>query len=108
MDKATDQSCTVALLLTIAVMVMIPVGAIANGLALSTLWGWFIIPAFGAPALSIVTAIGLAMVVSYMTYQYNETQQAGNTTTALIKAIIMTILRPAMALGVGYIVHLFM
>ena len=42
---------------------------ILRGWALSTLWGWFAVPIFHLPALSIPQAIGVSIVVSLLTYQ---------------------------------------
>lgn len=33
------------------------------GYTLSVLWGWFVVPAFGLPALSVAQAYGLTLVV---------------------------------------------
>lgn len=34
-----------------------------SGYTLSVLWGWFMVPAFGLPALSVAQAYGVALVV---------------------------------------------
>lgn len=36
-----------------------------NGWAISLLWGWFLVPTLGVRAISVVEAIGIAMVVCY-------------------------------------------
>ena len=36
---------------------------VVNGLVISMLWGWFIVPVFHLPALPLIGAIGLALVV---------------------------------------------
>ena len=76
--------------------------SVLNGWALSILWLWFLVP-FGLPVLSIPQAIGIAMVVNYLTYQYikNNDKDWG---TALVAALA----RPFVALGIGYIVTLFL
>lgn len=38
-------------------------GAAWSGLTLSVLWGWFVVPAFSLPALSVAQAYGIALVV---------------------------------------------
>lgn len=38
-------------------------GGFWAGLALSTLWGWFIVPIFGLPVLGILQAYGVGMVL---------------------------------------------
>ncbi|MDP3726358.1 MAG: hypothetical protein Q8R36_04140 [bacterium] len=88
---------------------LIVVGSIANGFVLSVLWGWFIVPTLGLPALSVVQAIGIAMVVSYLTYHYIDTQKGTEDKREKIAmAIGMVILRPLFALFFGWIIHLFM
>lgn len=44
------------------IAIVIVWGAFWTGLTLSALWGWFITPVFGLPALSIAQAYGLALV----------------------------------------------
>lgn len=83
--------------------------SIFNGYALSVLWGWFIVPTFGAPALGIVPAIGVAMVVNYLTYQtHNCKKEKKSFGEQLAEGTMMAILKPSLALFFGWIVHLFM
>lgn len=37
-----------------------------NGYAFSVLWGWFIVPVFGVPALSVMQAVGIATLISML------------------------------------------
>lgn len=39
---------------------------ILSGYVLSVLWGWFIVPTFGLPLLTIPVAIGVMLVVAYL------------------------------------------
>ena len=83
--------------------------SIFNGYALSVLWGWFVVPTFGAPALGVVPAIGVAMVVSYLTYQTHDCKKEETTFGETIaKGTMMVVLKPSFALFFGWIVHLFM
>jgi len=83
--------------------------SIFNGYALSVLWGWFVVPTLGAPALHIVPAIGVAMVVSYLTYQTHNCQKEKKSFGETIaEGTAMAILKPSFALFFGWIVHLFM
>lgn len=82
---------------------------ILNGFVLSTLWSWFIVPAFDLPVLRIPEAIGLAMVVGFLTYHYNENEK--NETgfgELMLKALILSLFRAGGTLGVGFIIQLFM
>jgi phosphate/sulfate permease len=81
--------------------------AIINGWVLSILWGWFITPVFGIPAISVGQAIGLAMVVSYLTYQHIEQDSDKDKTERFAGIFAVLLIRPLMSLLLGYIVHLF-
>lgn len=97
------------LLAILGFVVLLVVSSIFNGYVLSVLWGWFIVPVFNLPVLTVVPAIGIAMVVSYLTYQYNKSDEDDNKISSekIGKLIAMAILRPLLALFFGWIVHLF-
>jgi len=42
---------------------------VAYGYAMSVMWGWFVVPTFDVPELSIVAAIGIAMLIGYTTHR---------------------------------------
>jgi hypothetical protein len=79
-----------------------------NGYALSILWGWFIVPTFEAPVLSVGYAIGIAMVVSYLT-NHNDPfkNQDEEWKERFSKAIAYGLIKPAIALLFGWVVTLF-
>lgn len=81
-------------------------GVIINGYVLSILWVWFLVP-LGLPILSVAHAIGVAMVTSWLTYQYRPSTQEDKD-KALEGLAIALIVRPLSALGIGYIVKQFM
>lgn len=88
---------------------MLPICIIWSGYVLSTLWGWFLVPALGLPAISIPSAIGIDLVVSYMTHQYREnTNDLGRDVEMLIKGMVYSTGRPAVALFFGWIVLKFL
>jgi len=68
------------------------------------------VPTFGLPELSVVPAIGIAMVVSYLTHQYSGTKKDNDESfgETILKGAMLAILKPSFALFFGYIVHLFM
>lgn len=39
--------------------------AMLNGVVLSDIWGWFIVPALGAPDITWLQAVGVAIVAGY-------------------------------------------
>lgn len=69
------------------------VGAIMNAWALSMLWGWFIVPIFKAPALSIVQAIGVALIATLLTSHLQpKTNKSKDFTDLVGKAIVYPII----------------
>jgi hypothetical protein len=83
---------------------IVVLGSVLRGLTISVLWGWFIVPTFNIAALSIPVAIGVGLILSYITHQ--EIKTDGDKKVADI--IIRTILNPLVVIGFGWIVKLFM
>jgi len=93
-----------ALLFTIPIIGT--VSAVLNGFVLTKLWGWFIVPVFKAPELSLVPAIGLGIIVSFFTTSYKENSKPLE--EILLTATLVAIFKPALFLLLGWVVHLFM
>lgn len=87
-------------------LVLIPLIAMFQGWVLTVLWGWFVVPTFRAPELSIAVAIGLTLIVD-MFKGYDIKTQEKSTNDKLVEAIA-TIIVPLVFLFLGWIVHLFM
>jgi hypothetical protein len=70
------------------------------------------VPTFNAPQLSIAPAIGIALVVGYMTHPIEAEKKREEEVMGFGEVIIhdafMAILRPSLALIVGWVIHLFM
>jgi len=47
--------------------VVLIVLSLYRGLALSLLWGWFVVPTFDVPSLPVIAAIGISTMVSMFT-----------------------------------------
>ena len=69
----------VILILTLGVTAVL---SIWEGFVLMKLWGWFIVPTFGLPALTIAVAIGLALTVSFLTHQMRAKTDESSTDVA--------------------------
>ena len=87
----------------IGLMVM---SSIINGFVLTKLWAWFVVTTFELPQLSIPTAIGISMVVRYLTYQWQPDLEGGSG-DKVAKSVGFSIMFPFMTLCLGWIVHLF-
>jgi len=82
-------------------------GVIWSGYAFSILWVWFIVSIFNAPVLSINSAIGLSMVVCYLTHQTDNKEDKRTAAEKLVSMVGNAICKPLVFLAFGYIVRLF-
>ena len=85
-------------LTTIFLIVM----TLVNGLVLRILWGWFAVPVFSLPPLSIPAAIGVHLMVAYLAEDSATKKEEGST------FLLAWTMKPVLALLVGYVVHLFL
>jgi hypothetical protein len=84
-------------------------GTVLNGFVLTVLWRWFVLPVFkGAPALTIPTAIGLSLVVGYLTYHEDSGNDDLSVGERFIYSLVITVVYPLVMLFFGWIVHLFL
>lgn len=109
MRNRDNDGCGMALLALLAIPVVLIVSSISAGFVLSVLWGWFVVPIFGVPGLTIAQAIGFSMVVNFLTYQYNDngSDKKEEKSKGIIYLISLAIARPVIVLAISYIVHLF-
>jgi hypothetical protein len=82
--------------------------AVMNGWALSVMWGWFVVPTFGVPPLSIPAAIGFSMVVGMLTRQTSTNSSEKETTVSQVGVVAYAIVGPILVVCMGYVVKLFM
>jgi NADH:ubiquinone oxidoreductase subunit 6 (subunit J) len=107
------RTTSAAVLATLAVVFGLPLiltaSAIWSGYVLTHLWVWFVVPLFGLPALSLAGAIGVTLVVSFMTFQYQRNNKDDMTPGRRFGEVIGWItLRPLLALTVGWVVKQWM
>jgi len=87
-----------------AFIALIVVSATMNGWALSILWGWFLVPAFGLPEISIPVAIGVALIVGYLTHQQQDTSSEDGLGEVMVRSAFMAFGKPLLTLLFGWIV----
>jgi len=85
---------------------IIAFSAIVNGWVLTHLWHWFMVPIFGLHDLTIAPAIGLGLIVSFLTNKGRIAKKDSRETDW--GATIGYLLSPFVVLFFGYVVHLFM
>lgn len=78
-------------------------GSVWSGYVLTILWGWFIVPVFHLPALLLVPAMGLGLVVRYLTHQYDRYVSTESSSKQLLNGLVYSALAPALMLGIGAI-----
>ena len=89
--------------------VLMALSSIFNGYALKVLWGWFIVPIFHLPFLNIPSAIGISLVVGYLTKQADSYVDKDKSAGVRIgESFLRAFLQPAIALFIGWIVQKFM
>lgn len=96
---------TVVLFL-LALAAIVP-GIILSGYVMTILWGWFVTPAFGLAVPSIPIMLGLSLILSYITHQTIYTEDNREPNTMLWSALVHSLVRPLITLGVGYIIHIY-
>lgn len=82
---------------------LIPVGMFLNALALSVLWGWFVVP-LGVVSIGKAHAFGLAVLVNLFT-QSHKRETKDEQTSVLVFSVLFA---PIVALGAGWMFHQFM
>ena len=92
--------------LTVTVSLVI-YGMLMNGWAMTKLWAWFLVPAFGLPAISIPVAIGITVIVKNF-QSLGETKKDEKWNEVLAKGFAIATLKPLLALGIGAIVKTWM
>jgi putative Mn2+ efflux pump MntP len=69
----------VAIFLVLETVFIIGIYSVLNGWVLTILWNWFIIPVFHLPQLTIVQAIGVVMVIGYLTKEVDINKEEKGT-----------------------------
>jgi len=80
-----------------------------NGWALATLWRWFMVSAFHLPLLTIPAAIGVSLVVTYMTHQHSKTKTDDDSWgQTMLKGFLIGTFKPLFALAFGWVIVRFL
>ncbi len=97
----------VAVLCLVGFGVFLAVFSVAlDGWVLSILWGWFMVPIFHLPALGVCQAIGVTLVVRFLTKNIGVKNESGSKGATI--EVSTAILAPFLFLFFGWIVQLFM
>lgn len=97
--------------LTLTILLGIPT-ALIGGWALSELWGWFIVP-LGAPAISVIHAVGLKLTIGFVTFKMKDLDEDRDKDfDEMVKAMFLRTIQSVcislLIVGLGYCWHYFM
>ncbi len=92
------------LLIAIGVTVILFASAFLNAFVLSKLWLWFAVPIFHFSPLSYAQAMGISLLVGFITTHYIKEPEKDSGSSGLIAFMLV---RPLVALGIGYIVSFY-
>lgn len=98
-DENTVAAAFVALLVW-------PFGVLYSGVAFRFLWAWFVVPIAGVRPITLIEAISIGLVVSYLTNHVDmRIEDRRDAWTRLGHSITMWALRPTFALTIGWVLH---
>ena len=82
--------------------------ALIGGFVFQTLWGWFIVPTFAMPQLTLIQAIGTSFFISYLKMNLGKKNDDEFSIEFVFKALVMSIVMALFVLGLGWVITLFM
>lgn len=96
----------VALLGFIGMLALTAVSTIWHGYVFSVLWGWFIVPVFGLPLLSVALATGVILIINFATFHRVAVPQDPNEDKVdkIGDMIAHVVVYPSIVLGIGWII----
>jgi hypothetical protein len=107
--KDEEKSCLIVALAAIALPVIVVFSSVVNGFVLTILWKWFVIPVFSLPALNIPQAIGISMVIAFLTHQRVKNKDDNKEVFELwLSLFFYSVFYPLLVLGISWIVQLFL
>lgn len=92
---------------TIIYLILGAVATIYKGWAISILWKWFLVP-LGLNPISIVLAIGVGLIISFLTYQYDFVSHNKEPREILVEATVGSYVLTTIFLVLGFVVSLFL
>lgn len=77
-----------------------------HGFVLATLWAWFIVTTFGAPVLTIPVALGIYLLIRFITTDINRADSERE--DAIMFNTAISYLKCLTTLAIGFVVKSFM
>jgi hypothetical protein len=81
-----------------------------HGFVLTKLWAWFVVPTFALPYLSLPAAIGISVIVGFLSHSgsLKTDDDSDSLGELMLKTTVMAALTPSFSLLAGYIVSRYM
>jgi len=102
-------------MVVLIMFVITPIAMLFNGMVFCILWGWFIVPTFELPALSVLEAVGISVVWSALAVGVNRQQikdllndDPDESKVGIVKLVVDGFVYPVIYLVIGFIVHVCM
>ena len=101
-----EPSAKESVLFLLWIPVLIALSSLYHGFVLTKLWGWFVVPTFSLPLLSLPAAIGLSLIVGLLAKGYGSKvlDESDSLSKLMLKVTLMVAWGPSLALLMGYIV----
>jgi len=90
-------------MIVLGVLAFVFLMSILRGVVFSQMWGWFVVP-FGVQEIGIAWALGLSLMISFLTYQSDVTKEKGEWLEKALQAFFL----PVCAWGFGWVYYQFM
>ena len=81
---------------------------VAKGAITVLFWGWFIVPIFNAPPINIASALGIVILVTFLTKGVSHKKTIDEDIDEIAADFFKSAVQLAGFLGLGWITHLFM
>jgi hypothetical protein len=107
MSDETENKAVVWILAIPGAVLLIAGSAIAEGYVISVLWGWFVVPVFHLPTLTIPYALGFGSLAALLTNHKTGKEAEKEETEWWSGPLMHMLLKPWMALLFGWIVKSF-
>lgn len=90
------------------IVVMTCLGGLINGFVLLKLWGWFVVPTFGVKPLTLTQALGISLLIGFLTFHELPNREKERSLNDLMGSIFLHYIYQFSALSLGWVYHLFM
>jgi hypothetical protein len=84
----------------LTLFVTMPLLLLLHGVVLGRMWGWFVVPALGAPPISTGQAIGLALMAAMFWPSSSSNEQR-----SWLDMVVLGAINGLLLLGFGALVH---